>query len=144
VHQRAVAQAGEPADGAERRRRRSSCAVACTLDLLGDRWTLLIVRDLLAGKTRYGEFLASEEKIPTNILAERLKRLEQERLVERIPYRTRPPRAEYHLTEEGRQLGGVLDAMATWGMAHFPGSSRLRLPGSERPTTPPSQNARLR
>ena len=112
------------------RKRRSNCPVSCTLDLLGDRWTLLIVRDLLAGKTRYSEFLTSEEKIPTNLLAERLKRLEQEGLVERVPYSQRPPRAEYHLTEEGRRLGEVLDAMATWGMAHFPGSRRLRLPGS--------------
>ena len=121
----------DTADQAEpRRQRRSNCPVACTLDLVGDRWTLLIVRDLLAGKTRYGEFITSPEKIPTNLLAERLKRLEQEGLVERTLYSQRPPRAEYHLTDEGRRLGGVLDAMATWGMDHFPGSRRLRVSGS--------------
>src|SRR3989442_3306363 len=121
----------DTADQAEpRRQRRSNCPVACTLDLVGDRWTLLIVRDLLAGKTRYSEFLTSEEKIPTNLLAERLKRLEQEGLVERVPYSQRPPRAEYHLTDEGRRLGGVLDAIATLGMAPFPGSRRPPLPGA--------------
>src|SRR5256885_15547057 len=55
---------------------RSPCPVACSLDLLGDRWTLLVVRDLFWGKTKYGEFLASPEGIPTNILADRLQRLE--------------------------------------------------------------------
>jgi len=105
--------------------RRSSCPVACTLDVVGDRWSLLIVRDLLAGKTRYGDFLASAEKIPTNILAERLKRLEREGLIERVPYSERPPRSEYRLTADGRRLGGVLDALATWGEGHFPGSKRV-------------------
>ena len=57
--------------------RRSLCPVACSLDILGDRWTLLVIRDLFAGKSRFGEFLASPEHIPTNILAERLKRLER-------------------------------------------------------------------
>jgi DNA-binding HxlR family transcriptional regulator len=95
-----------------------------------DRWTLLIVRDLLAGKTRYGEFLTSPEKIPTNLLAERLKRLEQEGLVERVLYSQRPPRAEYHLTDEGCRLAGVLDSVASWGMAHFPGTHRLGMSGS--------------
>ena len=55
--------------------RRSSCPVSCALDLLGDRWTLLVIRDLFRGFTRFGEFLASPERIPTNILADRLKRL---------------------------------------------------------------------
>ena len=55
--------------------RRSRCPVACTLDVLGDRWSLLVVRDLVRGKRRYAEFLESPEGIPTNILADRLKRL---------------------------------------------------------------------
>src|ERR671916_2191665 len=75
--------------------RRSACPVACALDVVGDRWTLLVIRDLLAGKSRYGDFLASPEKIPTNILADRLKRLEREGLVSRLPYSVRPPRYEY-------------------------------------------------
>jgi DNA-binding HxlR family transcriptional regulator len=103
---------------------RSLCPVACALDVVGDRWTLLVIRDLFGGKTRYGEFLASPEKIPTNILAERLKRLEREGLIARVPYSTRPPRMEYHLTPEGRELGRAVDALATWGLTHFPGTVR--------------------
>ena len=57
------------------RARRSRCPVACTLDVLGDRWSLLVVRDVMRGKRRYAEFLESPEGIPTNILADRLKRL---------------------------------------------------------------------
>ena len=116
------------ADTRRGRARRSSCPVACTLDVIGDRWTLLVIRDLLAGKTRYGEFLASAERIPTNILADRLKRLEQEQLVERVPYSEHPRRDAYRLTAEGRRLGSVLDAVATWGQAHFPGTTRFRRP----------------
>jgi len=57
-----------------RHAQRSWCPVSCSLDVLGDRWTLLVIRDLLRGKSRYGDFLASAEGIPTNILADRLKR----------------------------------------------------------------------
>ncbi len=67
--------------GAGPRSRRSACPMACTLDIVGDRWTLLVIRDLLTGKKRYSDFLASPEKIPTNILADRLRRLEREGLV---------------------------------------------------------------
>lgn len=106
--------------------RRSDCAVAATLEVVGDRWTLLIVRDLLfAEELRYGDFLDSPEKIPTNTLADRLRKLEQAGLVRRELYSERPPRALYRLTDSGRDLGGVLDAMANWGMAHLPGTRRL-------------------
>ena len=110
--------------------RRSACAVACTLDLVGDRWTLLIVRDLLGGKKRYGDFLASDEKIPTNILAERLRRLEREELVARVPYSEHPPRFEYHLTQKGRELGRAIDALATWGLKHVPDTVRTVWPST--------------
>ncbi|MDQ2741577.1 MAG: helix-turn-helix transcriptional regulator [Chloroflexota bacterium] len=113
-----------PADAAARRPARSNCAVACTLDIVGDRWTLLIIRDLLRDKTRYSDFLASSEKIPTNILADRLKRLEREGLIKSVLYSEHPPRFEYHLTAEGRQLGRAVDALATWGLGHFPGAVR--------------------
>src|SRR5437764_12579050 len=96
--------------------RRSTCPVACTLDIVGDRWTLLIVRDLLAGKKRYGDFLGSQEGIPTNILADRLKRLEREGLVTTSLYSEHPPRFEYHLTPEGRSLAAAIHALATWGL----------------------------
>lgn len=109
---------------------RSNCPVARTLDLVGDRWTLLVIRDLLGGQKRYGELLASDEHIPTNILAERLKRLERGGLLERVPYSEHPPRFAYRLTAEGRGLGYAVDAIATWGLAHFPGTVRA-IPGPE-------------
>jgi DNA-binding HxlR family transcriptional regulator len=94
------------------------------LDLVGDRWTLLLIRDLFAGKHRFGEFLASPEHIPTNILAERLKRLERAGLITSAPYTEHPPRFEYHLTARGRDLAPVVDAMAIWGLTQFPGTRR--------------------
>lgn len=98
--------------------RRSHCPVSCTLEIIGDRWTLLIVRDLLKGKKRYGEFLESDEKIPTNILADRLRILENNGIVERVLYSDRPPRAEYQITEIGKELGEVVKAMYEWGHKH--------------------------
>ena len=104
-------------------RRRSSCPVACTLDLIGDRWSLILVRDLLLrGPRRYGDLLAAPEGIPTNILSERLKRLAAAGLVEARAYSDRPPRSEYALTERGRALGPVLRAVAEWGLRHVPGT----------------------
>jgi DNA-binding HxlR family transcriptional regulator len=104
--------------------RRSVCPVASALDVVGDRWTLLVIRDLFAGKHRFGEFLNSPEHIPTNILAERLKRLERAGLIASTLYSEHPPRFEYHLTSRGRDLAPVVDAMATWGLAQFPGTRR--------------------
>lgn len=101
---------------------RSPCPVACTLDLLGDKWTLLVVRDLLLGKTTYSEFQQSPEKIPSNILAERLKRLQAAGVVERERYQERPVRYAYHLTDKGRDLGPVLMAMVEWGNRHIEGT----------------------
>lgn len=100
--------------------RRSSCPVACTLDLLGDRWTLLIIRDLLTGKTRYGEFLTSAEGITTNILAERLERLEAAGVISSAAYQSNPPRYAYTLTRKGEELKSVLGAVAQWGVRHVP------------------------
>src|SRR5438046_904175 len=104
--------------------RRSTCPVACALDIVGDRWTLLVIRDLVAGKQRYGEFLESPERIPTNILADRLKRLQHEHLIKALPYSAHPRRYEYALTDEGRALGRTLTVLADWGEAHFPGTRR--------------------
>jgi DNA-binding HxlR family transcriptional regulator len=103
---------------------RSVCPVANALDLLGDRWTLLVVRDLFVGKSRFTDFLASPEHIPTNILAERLRRLERAGLVEAVRYSDRPPRSAYQLTERGRSLALVIDAVAVWGLSQFPGTRR--------------------
>jgi DNA-binding HxlR family transcriptional regulator len=101
---------------------RSPCPIAGALDVLGDAWTLLVVRDLLFyGKHRFGDFLASPERISTNILTERLQRLERCGLVERRRYQERPPRDEYHLTARGQELQPVLHALITWGKQHVPG-----------------------
>jgi DNA-binding HxlR family transcriptional regulator len=102
--------------------RRSDCPVACALDLLGDRWTLLLVRDLFGGKERYGEFLNSSEKIPTNILADRLVRLEEHGIILRKPYQTNPPRYTYQLTPRGETLRSVLGALAMWGSRNVKGT----------------------
>jgi DNA-binding HxlR family transcriptional regulator len=93
--------------------------------VLGDRWTLLIVRDLFAGKSRFGDFASSPEHIPTNILAERLKRLEAAGLIEATAYSEHPPRFAYHLTQRGEELEPVLEALASWGLEQFPGTRAL-------------------
>jgi DNA-binding HxlR family transcriptional regulator len=98
------------------------CPVAKTLEIVGDRWTLLIVRDLLRGRDTYGKLAASDEGIPTNILADRLNRMEQMGLIEAKPYQQRPVRYAYALTEKGRGLGEVLGALARWGKKHIPGT----------------------
>lgn len=104
---------------------RSRCPVAATLDLVGDKWTLVVVRDLLFfDKRRFSEFLASPEGISTNILADRLARLERAGLVERRRYQEHPPRDEYHPTAAGRDLLPLLREMIRWGNAHIPSTFR--------------------
>jgi DNA-binding HxlR family transcriptional regulator len=103
--------------------KRSPCPIANLLDLIGDKWTLLVVRDLLFfGKRRYGEFAESPEAIPSNLLADRLKRLEQAGLVTKEPYQRNPVRHAYHLTPKGQDLRGVLVEMIRWGNQHIPGT----------------------
>jgi DNA-binding HxlR family transcriptional regulator len=103
---------------------RSVCPIANSLDLVGDKWTLLVVRDLLFfGKRRFGELLASPEGIPTNILADRLRRLEEGGIVTKVPYPSRPQRHEYHLTPKGADLLPVLRAMIKWANRHVPGTA---------------------
>ena len=97
---------------------RSDCPVSSALDVFGDRWTLVVVRDLTLGKRRFGELASGPDKIPTNILADRLKQLEAFEVIERIAYQERPPRYEYRLTDKGRDLAPVLRAMADWGQKH--------------------------
>lgn len=97
--------------------RRSSCPVACSLDIFGDRWTLLIVRDLFFSRTRFKDFAASPEGIPTNILADRLERLLANGVVEQIPAEDGTKRLAYRLTGKGKALGPVLKAIRDWGLA---------------------------
>lgn len=109
---------------------RSACPIAKTLDLLGDKWTLLVVRDLLFfGKRRFGELASSPEGIPTNILSDRLRRLEECGVVVKVPYATRPQRFEYLLTERGNDLTPVLRAMIKWAQSHLPGTAMEPPPG---------------
>lgn len=101
---------------------RSFCPVACALDQLGDKWTLLIIRDLLLGKRRYRELLASPEGIATNILADRLKKLEAAGIVLQQAYQQKPVRYEYVLTKKGEDLRPVLQALVKWGKTYYPGT----------------------
>ncbi len=108
-----------------RRAMRSPCPIAGTLDVVGDRWTLLVVRDLLWGKKRYNDLASSPEGIPTNILADRLKRLESAGLVKKTAYQMRPVRFEYRLTAKGEALRPVIRAISLWGEAHVPGTNKV-------------------
>jgi len=106
--------------------RRSACAVANTLDVIGDKWSLLVVRDLLHGKQTFGELIDSPERIPTNLLTDRLRRLEEAGIVQRSAYQERPVRHAYGLTPKGEALGEVLLAMVKWGKKYVPGAKVLK------------------
>lgn len=100
--------------------KRSLCPISCTLDLLGDRWTLLVIRDMMFhGKQRFEEFLDSPEGISTNILANRLKLLEESGFVEKQPYSNHSRRMNYQLTDKGKSLRPVLRAITTWGLKYI-------------------------
>ena len=101
---------------------RSCCPIACALDRLGDKWTLLIIRDLLLGKKRYQELITSPECIATNILADRLKKLENAGIVIQQTNQKKPVRYEYVLTKKGEDLKPVLEALVQWGKAYYPGT----------------------
>jgi len=104
---------------------RSACPITNVLDILGDKWTLLVIRDLVLGKRRYQEFMSSPEKMASNILADRLKRLEAGGLVTRRTYQGNPARYEYLLTKKGKGLEPVLEAIIVWGQKHYPGTKRF-------------------
>jgi DNA-binding HxlR family transcriptional regulator len=103
-------------------KRRSPCPVACTLDLVGDRWSLLVVRDLYTGKSTYKQLLASPEGIATNILAERLKRLVRAGLVEKRAAEGHAGRSSYGLTERGLELVPILEQLRDFGLRNLPGT----------------------
>lgn len=106
--------------------RRSACPIAGTLDLVGDKWSLLVIRDMLHGKSTYGELLDSPERIPTNLLADRLKRLEDAGIIVSSVYQEHPVRYAYALSEKGKALGDVLLALVRWGKRHIPGTRTLK------------------
>jgi len=93
---------------------RSGCPIATTLDLIGDKWTMVLIRDMLIGKKRCQKFLQSPEGITTNILASRLKRMAEIGLITKALYQHNPPRSEYALTDLGRSLHPVLQAICRW------------------------------
>jgi DNA-binding HxlR family transcriptional regulator len=117
------------------KRYNQSCPVAKTLELVGDRWTLLLVRDLLAGTRRFRDLLASLPGIAPNILSDRLKLMEEHGLVARRLYSDHPPRAEYALTDKGRELGVVVGALAAWGSRHVYKRAQLVHAGCGHPVT---------
>lgn len=103
---------------------RSGCSISRTLELVGDKWTLLVVRDLMwHGKHTFQALQGSAERVPTNILSERLRRLMNWGLVRREPYQERPVRYAYHLTEAGRALEPVLLQVMQWGHHYLDGGA---------------------
>ncbi|WP_372524262.1 winged helix-turn-helix transcriptional regulator [Piscinibacter sp.] len=96
------------------------CPVARTLDLIGERWTVLLLRDLLRhGPRRFQDFQASLPGVAPNTLSARLKAMEDNGLVQRQLYNERPPRLEYVLTDKGRSLGPIVRTMRDWGSKHL-------------------------
>jgi DNA-binding HxlR family transcriptional regulator len=104
---------------------RSPCPVAAGLDVFGDKWTLLVVRDLMLGSERFKEFAASPEGIPTNLLADRLARLQEHGVIEQVPATDGSRHPAYRLTAKGRALKPVLKSMRDWGLAWHEGTAAL-------------------
>lgn len=109
-------------------KKRSPCPVACTLDVVGDKWTLLVIRDMLCGKSRFHEFASSPEGIASNILASRLERLVATGLVEAYASKDRATTDEYRLTEKGQRLEPVLEAIKQWGLSNIRGTQARMVP----------------
>lgn len=99
---------------------RSGCPIASALDILGDRWSLVIVRSMAMGACSFSDFLAMPEGISTNILSERLKRLEQNGIIQLDEKSSGPRRGAYRLTRSGADLLPVLKALAVWGKQNLP------------------------
>jgi len=108
--------------------KRSVCPVACALDLIGDKWTLLLVRDMACGKVLFKEFSASPERIASNILSERLDRLVRSGLAEPFSPSLATGRHGYRLTAKGKSLLPVLGALRDWGLAHIKGTQARMKP----------------
>jgi DNA-binding HxlR family transcriptional regulator len=130
-------------------RERSRCPIAYSLDVIGDRWTLLILRDL-AFKDRcyFQDFLGASEKISTNILADRLRRLERWKLIEGRPDPSDGRRIRYFLTDDGMDLVPLLIEMTIWGSKRHPDPSippeQAERMGADRDATVTSIRERLR
>src|SRR6478735_12395697 len=111
--------------GGMRQDHRSTCPISTALEIVGDRWTLLLIRDLMfAGKRHFREFLQSEEAISSNVLADRLNALVENGIVTKGGDPTHAQKAVYSLTEKGLELLPVLVAMSAWTQKHFPKTRR--------------------
>lgn len=128
--------------------------LAAALERVGDRWSLLIIEALLVGPRRFNELQAAVTGIAPNILSDRLKRLETERVVVATPYTDRPPRFSYQLSAEGAELAGALRLLADWGsrvardaeplrhaVCGTPVEARWYCPTCERPVEGPETEA---
>jgi DNA-binding HxlR family transcriptional regulator len=105
----------------KKQQRRSDCPINFALETFGDRWSLLIIRDIVYfGKHSYGEFLDSDEKIASNILANRLAQLEADGILTKHPYPQDKRREIYRLTEKGLALVPILVEMVNWSFVHDP------------------------
>jgi DNA-binding HxlR family transcriptional regulator len=96
--------------------RRSPCPVSCSLDILGDKWTLLIIRDMILGSTRFKEFESSPENIPTSVLADRLYRLTENNIIKQTTSKDGSKHAAYVLTSKGNDLFAVIKNLRDWGL----------------------------
>ncbi len=103
--------------------KRSDCPITCTLDLLGDKWTLIILRDaIFSGYTTYGQFQSSTEKIATNILAARLQKLVEEGIFTKATDENNKRKIHYNITPKGATLKEVLLTVGLWGSEHIEGT----------------------
>lgn len=93
------------------------CPIAASLELVGERWALLVVREIALGSTRFGDIVRGTGA-PRDRIAARLKALEAAGVIGRTAYQDRPERFDYHLTESGQELVSVLDALLAWGDKH--------------------------
>lgn len=107
----------------------TSCPVARVADLVGDSWSLLIIRDLLEGKHRFGDLEHSLKGISTRTLTKKLKALEECGMITREEFAERPPRVEYALTEVGHDFNSVVEAMRAFGQKHFTPSEKRAVRG---------------
>ncbi|HVV19603.1 MAG TPA: helix-turn-helix domain-containing protein [Pseudonocardiaceae bacterium] len=114
------------------------CSIARTLEVVGERWTILIIRDALLGVRRFDQFLASLG-VARTVLTDRLRGLVEDGILERVRYQERPARYEYVLTDKGRELSPIVVALLQWGGRHVPGphgpSRRAEHAGHGHPAT---------
>ena len=102
-------------------KKRSDCPISSSLDIWGDKWSLLIIRDLMDAKEcTYGDFLKSPEKIATNILAARLQNLEENKLIEKLDHPDSKAKVLYRLTRKGIDLVPVMIEISLWAEKYFP------------------------